>query len=194
MNTQANTEIAVVGPGAIGTTVAAMLHEVGRTPLLCGRSSRDYLTLQDGDRLVTVPGPVRTIPAQIAHPVDLVFLAVKATQTEAAAEWLTVLTGPAAERGRTAGSDRSACSARTDRSRCRVVSCAGAVRWLGTLARQRAPQPARYPGFPRGGRSAAGHAVLRRPGRKLQFSGLAQAVAERRSRADGAHAPPVRHV
>jgi 2-dehydropantoate 2-reductase len=94
MNTQANTEIAVVGPGAIGTTVAAMLHEVGRTPLLCGRSSRDYLTLQDGDRLVTVPGPVRTIPAQIAHPVDLVFLAVKATQTEAAAEWLTVLTGP----------------------------------------------------------------------------------------------------
>src|SRR5690606_9272657 len=87
-------EVAVVGPGAIGTTVAAMLHEVGRTPLLCGRSSRDCLTLQDGDRLVTVPGPVQTAPAQIAQPVDLVFLAVKATQTEAAAEWLTVLTGP----------------------------------------------------------------------------------------------------
>lgn len=91
---QTNTEVAVVGPGAIGTTIAAMLHEVGRTPLLCGRTPRDHLTLQDGDRLVAVPGPVKTAPAEIAQPVDLVFLAVKATQTDAAAEWLKVLTGP----------------------------------------------------------------------------------------------------
>lgn len=83
--------IAVVGPGAIGTTVAAVLHEVGRTPLLCGRSSRDHLTLRDGDRFITVPGPVRTDPAQIAQTVDLVFLAVKATQIAAAADWLAVL-------------------------------------------------------------------------------------------------------
>lgn len=95
MKIQINTEIAVVGPGAIGTTIAAMLHEAGRTPLLCGRTSRERLTLQDGDRLITVPGPVKTAPAQIAHPVDLVFLAVKATQTHAAAEWLKALTGPA---------------------------------------------------------------------------------------------------
>jgi len=94
MDTPTNVEVAVVGPGAIGTTVAAKLHEVGRTPLLCGRTSRDHLALQDGDRLITVPGPVKTAPAQIARPVDLVFLAVKATQTEAAAEWLNVLTGP----------------------------------------------------------------------------------------------------
>lgn len=95
MNTEINPKVAVVGPGAIGTTVAAMLHEVRRTPLLCGRTSRERLTLQDGDRLITVPGPVKTAPAQIAHPVDLVFLAVKATQTHAAAEWLKALTGPA---------------------------------------------------------------------------------------------------
>ncbi|MCL7679566.1 oxidoreductase, partial [Klebsiella pneumoniae] len=31
MNTEINTVVAVLGPGAIGTTVAAALHEVGRT-------------------------------------------------------------------------------------------------------------------------------------------------------------------
>ncbi|WP_374625158.1 oxidoreductase [Pandoraea sp.] len=94
MNTEINTAVAVVGPGAIGTTVAAMLHEVGRTPLLCGRTARDHLTLQEDGRSVRVPGPVRTSPKQIARTAKLVFLAVKATQIEAAAEWLAVLVGP----------------------------------------------------------------------------------------------------
>lgn len=94
MNTESNTAIAVVGPGAIGTTVAAMLHEVGRTPLLCGRTPRERLTLRDGNRLLTVPGPVRTDPASIGRTVDVVFLAVKATQNEASAEWLAALSGP----------------------------------------------------------------------------------------------------
>lgn len=94
MSTAITASIAVVGPGAIGTTVAAALHEVGRTPLLCGRTPRDCLMLQDGDRLITVPGPVRTNPAQIDRTVDLVFLAVKATQVDAAAGWLAVLSGP----------------------------------------------------------------------------------------------------
>lgn len=94
MNTAVPTAIAVVGPGAIGTTVAAALHEAGRTPLLCGRTPRDHLVLRDGDRLVTVPGPVLTDPAQVIQAVDLVFLAVKATQTDAAAMWLAALSGP----------------------------------------------------------------------------------------------------
>jgi 2-dehydropantoate 2-reductase len=94
MNTASAASIAVVGPGAIGTAVAAALHEVGRTPSLCGRTPRDCLTLQDGDRVITVPGPVQVDPAQFRRPVDLVFLAVKATQTEAAAAWLTALSGP----------------------------------------------------------------------------------------------------
>lgn len=94
VNEAINTAIAVVGPGAIGTTVAAALHEAGRTPLLCGRTPRDHLTLQDGDRRITVPGPVRTDAAQIDRTVDIVFLAVKATQIDAAAEWLAALSGP----------------------------------------------------------------------------------------------------
>ncbi|SDV49396.1 oxidoreductase [Chitinasiproducens palmae] len=94
MTTRTGSTVAIIGPGAIGTAVAAALHEVGHTPLLCGRSSRDSLTLLDGDRRIVVPGPVRTDPAASADTVDLVFLAVKTTQTEAAAAWLTALSGP----------------------------------------------------------------------------------------------------
>ncbi|OZI75112.1 oxidoreductase [Bordetella genomosp. 12] len=91
MSIQPATRIAIVGPGAIGTTVAAALHEIGRTPLLCGRTARDHLTLLDGDRIIEVPGPVHTRPAPAIPPCDLIFLAVKATQTEAAAAWLAAL-------------------------------------------------------------------------------------------------------
>jgi len=94
MTTEISKTIAIVGPGAIGTTIAAALHEVGRTPLLCGRRPRDHLTLQAGDQRITVPGPVQTQPAQIDRTVDLVFFAVKSTQIDAAAEWLAALSGP----------------------------------------------------------------------------------------------------
>lgn len=93
MSTDLDPIVAVVGPGAIGCTVAAMLHEVGRTPLLCGRTPRDHLTLIEEGRAMTVPGPVVTIPTQVTRTAELVFLAVKATQIEAAAEWLAVLVG-----------------------------------------------------------------------------------------------------
>ena len=74
-----NQTIALVGPGAIGTIIAAALHEVGRTPLICGRTAHPQLELRyDGGKIV-VPGPVRTDPAEIAQPVDLVFIAVKTT-------------------------------------------------------------------------------------------------------------------
>ncbi|HWD04264.1 MAG TPA: oxidoreductase [Amycolatopsis sp.] len=89
--------VAVVGPGAIGTTVAAALHEAGRTPRICGRTARDRLELRFGqgpeqDRVV-VPGPVQTDPARAGGSVDVVFLAVKSTQVEAAAPWLSALRG-----------------------------------------------------------------------------------------------------
>jgi 2-dehydropantoate 2-reductase len=86
--------VAVVGPGAIGTTVAAALHAVGRTPRLFGRSARSSLSLTVGDESIVVPGPVVTDPASAGGPVDLLFLAVKATQIEAAAPWLAALCGP----------------------------------------------------------------------------------------------------
>ncbi len=41
MTMSGNPTIAIVGPGAIGTTVAVALHEVGRTPTLFGRSAHE---------------------------------------------------------------------------------------------------------------------------------------------------------
>jgi 2-dehydropantoate 2-reductase len=89
-----NPTIALIGPGAIGTTVAAALHEIGRTPTICGRSAHERLTLRFDGGEVVVPGPVRTDPRAIETVVDLVFLAVKSTQIEASAPWLRALCGP----------------------------------------------------------------------------------------------------
>jgi 2-dehydropantoate 2-reductase len=86
--------VAVVGPGAIGTTVAAALHEQGRTPFVAGRSARAELRLDSAQGTVVVPGPVHTDPGVVREPADLVLLAVKATQTAAAAGWLAALCGP----------------------------------------------------------------------------------------------------
>ncbi|GAA4153969.1 oxidoreductase [Gryllotalpicola daejeonensis] len=85
--------IALIGPGAIGTTIAAALHEAGRAPLLCGRTARDRLALDAAGTRIVVPGPVLTEPAAVDGPADLVFLAVKGTQTTAARPWLEVLCG-----------------------------------------------------------------------------------------------------
>lgn len=83
--------IALVGPGAIGTTVAAALHEAGRTPTICGRSAHAQLTLRCDGGAIVVPGPVRTDPAGLRSRFDLVFVAVKSTQIAAAAPWLAAL-------------------------------------------------------------------------------------------------------
>ena len=83
--------IALIGPGAIGTTIAAALHEVGRTPLLCGRTAHPQLTLRHEEGEIVVPGPVLSDPAAISHPFDIVFVAVKVTQVAESASWLARL-------------------------------------------------------------------------------------------------------
>ncbi|WP_034948035.1 oxidoreductase [Erwinia oleae] len=86
-----NLSIALVGPGAIGATIAAALHEAGRTPTLFGRTAHQRLEVRFGDGQIVVPGPVRTDPVSIKKTVDLVFVAIKSTQVEAAVPWLTAL-------------------------------------------------------------------------------------------------------
>ncbi|AHY08178.1 oxidoreductase [Serratia plymuthica] len=83
--------IALIGPGAIGTTIAAVLHDVGRTPILCGRTAYPQLMLRHDGGEVVVPGPVLVNPATISHPFDLVFVAVKTTQIADSANWLAAL-------------------------------------------------------------------------------------------------------
>jgi 2-dehydropantoate 2-reductase len=88
------TSIALVGPGAIGSTIAAFLHAAGHPVVLCGHTPRDAIEVRpdNGDPIV-LPGPVHTDPAKVDGPVDVVLLAVKDTQNEAAAGWLSRLCG-----------------------------------------------------------------------------------------------------
>jgi 2-dehydropantoate 2-reductase len=88
------TSIALIGPGAIGTTVAAALHQVGRTPVVFGRSARDALRLRTGSGRVVVPGPVRTEGDPVDGPFDLVVVAVKTTQVDGVAPLLQAVCGP----------------------------------------------------------------------------------------------------
>ena len=77
-----NPVVALIGPGAIGTTIAAVLHDAGRTPQLCGRTAHPE---------TVVPGPVLTDPSVVTRPADLVFVAVKTTQNADSAGWLRAL-------------------------------------------------------------------------------------------------------
>ena len=86
------TSIALIGPGAIGSTVAAFLHAAGHPVLLCGHTPRDSIEVRrDDGKPIVVPGPVHTDPAEVDGPVDVVLLAVKDTQNEDAAGWLARL-------------------------------------------------------------------------------------------------------
>lgn len=84
--------IALVGPGAVGTTVAALLYKAGHSVLVCGHTPRDSIELRpDGGDPIVVPGPVHTDPGEVSGPVDVLILAVKATQNDGARGWLTRL-------------------------------------------------------------------------------------------------------
>jgi 2-dehydropantoate 2-reductase len=89
--------IAVVGPGAVGGTIAAWL---ARSPLvgdltLCARSPLDRLVVETPDGSIIEAEPrVVTDPGQITAPVDWVLIATKAYDVAGAAAWLKPLLGP----------------------------------------------------------------------------------------------------
>jgi 2-dehydropantoate 2-reductase len=85
-------KVAVVGPGAVGTTVAAYLYAAGHQVLVCGRTPRPQIELRpDGADPIVMPGPVCTDPAETGGPVGVVLLALKATQNADAGCWLARL-------------------------------------------------------------------------------------------------------
>ncbi|MCS3843389.1 2-dehydropantoate 2-reductase [Microbacterium sp. AK031] len=88
------TSIAVVGPGAVGSTVAAWLVQDERLDVVvCTRSPRQGLRVDSPSGMLEVDPPVLTDPAA-AKPVDWVLFAVKAYDTDAASAWLEGLVGP----------------------------------------------------------------------------------------------------
>ncbi len=87
-------EIAVVGPGGVGTFFAAHLADAGRAVVACARRPfTEYVV--DSDRAsVRAPATVATDPAQVEGPVAWVLVGVKAHQTDGAAPWFERLCGP----------------------------------------------------------------------------------------------------
>jgi 2-dehydropantoate 2-reductase len=88
------TRVAVVGPGAIGATMAAVAARAGAELVLCGRTPHDRLIVERAGASEVVPGPVLTDSAAVPWRADVVLLAVKAHQTQSAAPFLTALCGP----------------------------------------------------------------------------------------------------
>ncbi len=89
------TAIAVIGPGAIGGTLAAWLSQVAQNELtLCVRTPFERLVVDVPDgRALEVKARVLVEPAA-AQPVDWVIAVTKTYDTEAAARWLGRLVGP----------------------------------------------------------------------------------------------------
>lgn len=87
------TSIAIVGPGAIGATVAAWLAQVdGHEVCLCVRTPVDQLVVETPGGTIRAAPHILTEPIQ-ARPVDWVLVATKVYDVDAAARWLAPLSG-----------------------------------------------------------------------------------------------------
>ena len=88
------TTIALIGPGAIGGTLAAWLGQRSDLDLtVCVRTPFERLTLETPDATITASPRLATQPSQV-KPVDWVLVATKAYDDAGAAPWLDALVGP----------------------------------------------------------------------------------------------------
>src|ERR1044071_4741555 len=86
--------IAIVGPGAIGGTVAAWLDQGGRHEVtLCARTPLTDLTIDTPDGMISARPRVITDPAE-AVPVDWALVATKTYDASTTTAWLGALLGP----------------------------------------------------------------------------------------------------
>lgn len=85
-------DIAIIGPGAIGATLAAWLDQAGHAVTLCARTPVERLVIESPDGRVGAAPAILTDPAQ-ARPADWVLVCTKAYDSAGAAAWLPALTG-----------------------------------------------------------------------------------------------------
>jgi 2-dehydropantoate 2-reductase len=85
--------IAVIGPGAIGATLAAWLDRAGHAVTVCARTPVERLRIEAPAGLVEATPAVLTDPAA-AEPVEWVVATTKAYDSAACLLWLTRLVGP----------------------------------------------------------------------------------------------------
>lgn len=87
------TTIALIGPGAIGGTVAAWLAQDKDLDLtICTRTPFEDLQVETPEGLITAKPTILTTPAQ-AKPVDWVLIATKTYDADATKPWLDKLLG-----------------------------------------------------------------------------------------------------
>jgi len=85
--------VAIVGPGAIGGTVAAWLAQNPNIDVtLCARTPLERLRIETPDGVIEAK-PRVVLDASDTEPVDWVLIATKTYDAEAAADWLAPLTG-----------------------------------------------------------------------------------------------------
>ncbi len=88
------TTIALIGPGAVGGTIAAWLAQnPALSVTVCARTPFEGLEIQTPGGLITANPVVLTDPAK-AGPVDWVLIATKTYDTASAGAWLDALVGP----------------------------------------------------------------------------------------------------
>ncbi len=85
--------IAVIGPGAIGGTVAAWLSHAGHDVAVCARTPFDRIEVDGPAGHVVAHPHVLTDPAD-ARPVDWAIAATKTYDRDGALAWLAGLVGP----------------------------------------------------------------------------------------------------
>lgn len=86
--------IAVIGPGAIGGSVAAWLAQSPELAMtLCARTPFETLRVTTPDGVIEARPELLTDPAD-ARPVDWALVCTKTYEIEGAAAWLARLTGP----------------------------------------------------------------------------------------------------
>ncbi len=88
---------AVIGAGAIGGYLAAMLEAAGHEVALCVRTPFETLTLEDEKGARTIDAAIIADPGELPDalkPAGLVVVATKAQDTESARPWLEALCGP----------------------------------------------------------------------------------------------------
>jgi 2-dehydropantoate 2-reductase len=91
----ANSNITVVGPGAVGGTLAAFLSQDSRFQVSIGaRTAFERLVIETADGMIEAKPILFTDPAQ-AHVADWVLVATKAYDVVATRRWLANLVGPA---------------------------------------------------------------------------------------------------
>ena len=92
-----STRVAIIGPGAIGGTIAAWLSESSRVAevILCARAPLDRLVVETpGGRVIEASPRVVVDPDQITSPVDWVLICTKAYDVAGAAKCFGPLVGP----------------------------------------------------------------------------------------------------